>query len=122
MEQVKTVAERIRSLRESVNLSQVKMAELIGTTQSCMNRYETSVSSPPLTVLLWYADYFDVSMDYIFGRTDKPQGTTYDYHPKIEKNSEELSKFVEMCFDPNSRMNDRLKKTLLQMLKEGDGK
>jgi len=101
----------IRSLRESVSLSQVKLAELIGTTQSYINRYETSASSPPLRVLLWYADYFDVSLDYIFGRADTPQGKLlYDYHPKIEQNSEELNKFVEMCFDPNSRMNDRLKK------------
>ena len=29
-----------------------------------------------------------------------------------------MAKFVEMCFDPGSRMNERLKETLLQMLAE----
>ncbi|GHU79102.1 hypothetical protein FACS1894191_1140 [Clostridia bacterium] len=54
----------MRVLREGVKLSQGKIAELIGSAQSCVNRYETQISSPPLKVLLWYADYFDVSMDY----------------------------------------------------------
>lgn len=117
---MKTVAERLRSLRESVKLSQLKIAQMIGTSQVSINRYETEGSSPPLTTLLWYADYFDVSLDYIFGRTDKPQGKLYEYRPKIEKNSEEMRQFVEMCFDPSSPMNDRLKQTLLEML--GDAK
>ena len=112
------VGERLRTLRNSIKLSQVKLASIIGTTQACMNRYETGASAPPLKVLLWYADYFDVSMDYIFGRTDKPQGKLYEYKPKIEKNSEEMRQFVEMCFDPSSPMNDRLKQTLLEMLGE----
>ena len=115
---MKIVGERLRTLRDSIKLSQTKLASIIGTTQACINRYETDVSSPPLTVLLWYADYFDISLDYIFGRTDQPQGKLYEYHPKIEKNSEEMRQFVEMCFDPKSPMNDRLKQTLIDMLGE----
>ena len=60
----------------------------------------------------------DVSLDYIIGRTEKPQGKLYNYHPKIEQTSEEMRQFVEMCFDPNSPMNDSLKQTLLEMLGE----
>jgi len=37
---MKEVAERLRSLRESVKLSQVKMAEIVGVKQSSLNRYE----------------------------------------------------------------------------------
>ena len=67
---MKIVGERLRTLRDSIKLSQTKLANIIGTTQACINRYETDVSSPPLTVLLWYADYFDISLDYILdGRT-----------------------------------------------------
>ena len=33
-----------------------------------------------------------------------------------------MEKFVEMCFDPNSRMNERLKETLLKMLTEEENK
>ena len=72
---MKIVGERLRTLRDSIKLSQTKLANIIGTTQACINRYETDVSSPPLTVLLWYADYFDISLDYIFGRTDSCMNT-----------------------------------------------
>jgi len=115
---MKTISARLRHLREGVKLSQAKLAKLMGTTQASVNRYESDTSSPSPETFLWYADYFDVSLDYIFGRTDKPQGRLYDYHPKIEQTSEEMRQFVEMCFDPQSPMNDRLKQTLLEMLGE----
>ena len=113
------VAKRIRALREQAQLPQAKIAELAKTNQSAINRYENAQSSPPLPLLRWYADYFDVSMDYIFGRTDKPQGKLYEYKPKLAANNPQLQKFIEMCFDPNSPMNDRLKQTLLDMLDGG---
>ncbi len=69
-------------------------------------------------MLLWYADYFDVSLDYIYRRTDNSQGKLYGYKPKIEQTDPEMAKFEEMCFDPKSPMNDRLKKTLLDLLGE----
>ena len=114
---LKEVAE-MRSLRESVKLSQVKMAEIVGVKQSGLNRYELNQASPTFETLTRYADYFDVSMDYIFGRTDNPQGKLYEYKPKIQQNDPQMQKFVEMCFDPASPMNARLKETLLQMLGE----
>ena len=119
---MKEVAERLRSLRESVKLSQVKMAKIVGVKQSSLNRYELNQASPTFETLTRYADYFDVSMDYIFGRTDNPQGKLYEYKPKIQQNDPRMQKFVEMCFDPGSAMNERLKATLVQMLSEVDTK
>ncbi len=116
---MKEVAEKLRSLRESVKLSQVKMAEIVGVKQSSLNRYELNQASPTFETLTQYADYFDVSMDYIFGRTDNPQGKLYEYKPKIQQSDPQMQKFVEMCFDPTSPMNARLKETLLQMLGGG---
>jgi len=112
-------SERLRTLRESVKLSQMKISKLVGTTQASINRYEKQVGLPPHETLLWYADYFDVSMDYLYGRTDKPQGINYSYNPKIITDSEEMKQFVEMCFDPRSSLNDKLKQTLLELLEEG---
>jgi len=112
------IAERLRTLREGVKLSQAKIAKLAGTQQTSINRYEKQVNAPPHETLLWYADYFDVSMDYIYGRTDKPQGINYKYHPKTFTDDADMRKFVEMCFDPKSSMNERLKNTLLEMLGE----
>lgn len=116
---LKTVADRLRLLRESLKVPQTKLAELAGTTQSSINRYENDQSVPPLELLLWYADYFDVSLDYIFGRTDKPQGKQYSFVPKYSQESELFKQFIEMCFDPSSPMNDKLKQTLIDMVTKG---
>ena len=93
-----------------------KMAELLGVKQSSINRYEQGQSAPSLETLVKYADYFDVSMDYLFARTDNPQGKLYEYRPKIAAGSDEMKQFIEMCFDPQSPMSEKLKQTLLQIM------
>ena len=113
---MKELGERLRILRESVKLSQVKMADLLGVKQSSINRYEQGQSAPSLETLVKYADYFHVSMDYQYARTDKPQRNLYEYRPKIATGSEEMRQFIEMCFDPQSPMSKKLKQTLLQMM------
>lgn len=113
---MKIVGQRLRALRESVKMSQAKIGALFGCKQSSINRYESGEVSAPYEVLLQYADHFDVSMDYIFGRTDNPQGKLYENKPKVEKIYPEMEKFIEMCFDPGSPMNERLKATLVEML------
>jgi transcriptional regulator with XRE-family HTH domain len=114
-----TVTERLRELRKSLNVSQDKLAKLLGISQSAVNRYEQGQAEPPQKVLLRYADYFDVSMDYIFGRCNKPQGKLYKNEPEILKaklsKHEDWSEFVEMCFAPNSTMNNRLKEMMINM-------
>lgn len=116
------LAKRLKSLRESINLSQAKIATLIGATQASVNRYENGQSSPPLKVLLWYADFFDVSMDYVFARTDEPQGKLYEHKPKvveaITQDNKELRQFVNMCFDPSSPVSEQLKAILTKALEE----
>lgn len=115
---MKILSERLRSLRESAKLSQSKMGEIVGVKQSSLNRYEQDQTSPSYDILIRYADYFDISLDYLLGRTDKPQGKLYGCKPQFLDNDSELEEFVEMCFDPKSPMNSRLKETLLTMLRE----
>ena len=57
-----------------------------------------------------------MSMDYICCRTEKPQGKLYEYKPKILEEDKDMRRFVEMCFDPASPMNDRLKKANKEMI------
>ena len=106
---------RLRTLREGIGLSQSKFADLIGSTQSSINRYENGQATPTVELLRKYADYFDVSMDYIFARCDDPHGAA-----PVRKSVDEpeLEQFIEMCFDPKSSANARLKETLKQMMRE----
>jgi transcriptional regulator with XRE-family HTH domain len=113
---------RLVELRKSVNLPQKRMAEVLGMSQSSLNRYEHDQAIISDQVLLTYADYFDVSLDYICGRTDKPEGKIYSAQPNLGEDNEELRQFIEFCFDPNTKMNRRLKETLYQMMMGGEGK
>jgi len=116
------IAQRLKGLRESVNLSQAKLAALMGATQASVNRYENGQSSPPLKILRWYADFFDVSMDYIFARTEQPEGKLYEHKPKImeavTQDNKELRRFVDMCFDPTSPVSEKLREVLTKALGE----
>ena len=116
------VAQRLKSLRESVGVSQAKLAALMGATQASVNRYENGQSSPPLKGVRWYADFFDVSLDYIFARTEQPEGKLYEHKPKvveaITQDNKELRQFVDMCFDPASPVSEKLRETLTKLLEE----
>ena len=94
----------------------------MGSTQASVNRYENGQSSPPLKILRWYADFFDVSMDYIFARTEHPEGKLYGHKPRvieaITQNNKELRQFVDMCFDPASPVSEKLREILTKMLEE----
>ena len=112
------IASRIRALREGMGISQAKLSEALETTQSSLNRYENNQTAVPPDLLLRYADYFDVSLDYIFGRTDRPQGKLYKFKPRSTPEKEELRQFIEMCFDPKSPMNGKLKDTLFRLMED----
>ena len=113
------VGQRLKALREGIHLSQGKLAEKMGNIdQPAIFRYENACSFPPYSVLMLYADFFDVSLDYIFGRTDNPQGKLYNYQPQFMKGGEQMQKFIEMCFDPNSPANAKLKESILKLLQE----
>ena len=115
----KEIGQRLRDLRQSIKFSQMKLCKVNGGfSQSALNRYENGISEVPTEVLLWYANYFDVSLDYIFGRCDEPQGKLFDYQPKAFENDERMQDLIEMCFDPTSAANAKLKEAVLKLLKE----
>ena len=101
------VGERLKELRVNARYSQKQLAELCETTQATIGRYEMGVAEPPFQKLLWYADFFNVSLDYIFGRTDNPKGMT--------QSKEAL---MTMCFTPGTVFNEKLKEVISQMLRE----
>lgn len=115
----KIVGERLKALREGVHLSQAKLAAMFeGVDQPSIYRYENGTTFPSFNVLIQYADYFDVSLDYIFGRTDNPQGKLYEFQPKVFKDNKQMQELIEMCFDPNSPANAKLKEIILKMLED----
>lgn len=63
--------ERIRALREDADLKQSEVAAIIETSQSYYAQYENGHRPIPFDRIVILADYYNVSIDWIAGRTDK---------------------------------------------------
>ncbi len=63
--------EIIRNLREDNDLTQTQVAKILGVSQRVYSNYERGEVEISLDSLMKLADYYNVSMDYIFGRTKK---------------------------------------------------
>ena len=64
---------RLKELRKRKGLSQLRLATDLNTTQNTISRYETSEREPGIDELIKIADYFNVSVDYLIGRTENPK-------------------------------------------------
>ncbi len=62
--------QRLRDLREDMDLSQTRIAQLLHTSQTVYSRYERGFRTIPVEHLLILADFYGVSVDYILGRTN----------------------------------------------------
>lgn len=60
-----------KQLRVASGLTQVEMAEKLGISRSTIGMYETGAREPDFEVLELIADFFNVDIDYLLGRTDK---------------------------------------------------
>lgn len=60
----------IQYLRKRERLTQEGLAEKLGITRPRLNNYEQGTREPDFEILELFADYFDVSLDYLFGRKD----------------------------------------------------
>lgn len=68
---VKTYEERMKELRAEKGKSQAEIGQEIGKSQRGYADYETGKNDTPTKVLRKLADYYEVSTDYLLGRTDK---------------------------------------------------
>lgn len=65
--------ERLTCLKESKNILQKDIAKSCNIPLRTYQRYEYGEREPSMTVLIALADYFNVSLDYLTGRTDNPE-------------------------------------------------
>jgi methanogenic corrinoid protein MtbC1 len=64
-------ASRLRELRKLKSLRQKDLADALGLAQTTIANYEQNARFPDESVLHSVADYFDVTLDYLLGRTDR---------------------------------------------------
>ena len=64
---------RLRNLREDKDLTQRKLGDIIGMSQTGYSKYETGENDIPTAVLISLARFYNTSVDYILGETDKQE-------------------------------------------------
>ncbi|WP_026885409.1 helix-turn-helix domain-containing protein [Clostridium beijerinckii] len=101
-----TLSDRLKELRKSNNLTQAELGKILGVGKTTVSMYETGNSTPSDEIKLKISEYFNVSLDYLLGKTDAKNytedpnitialhsDTDYDELPKEAK--EEINNFIE---------------------------
>lgn len=112
------LGKRIRELRIKKGLTQQRLAEMLNTTKGTISNYETGYSTPDYETLQKLADIFNVTTDYLFGRTDeiivKENKTTHG----IDK--EKLKDALEDILDDIIPVRNIVKVPILGVIRAGE--
>ena len=63
---------RIRDLREDKDLTQTKLADMLGMSQTGYSKYETGENDIPTSILIKLSRFYNVSIDYLLGESNDP--------------------------------------------------
>lgn len=110
------LAKRLKQLRTEQKISQLKIAKMNGTTQNAVFKYENGVSFPPMNILLFYADYFNVSLDWLFGRCDNREGKAYSGISR--SNQDRMDAYTEEILDESTPLGKKLMEIIHSAIKE----
>lgn len=77
----------LKSLRKREGLNQLELANSIGVSRSAISMYESGQREPDFETMETIADYFNVSMDYLHGKSDKMGGSSKLPQPTISENT-----------------------------------
>ena len=92
------MVKNLKLIRNNRGISQQTLANTIGTTQQSINMYENHKIEPDINTLISLADYFDVTVDYLIGRTDENNQPLSDSNSILSKYSK-LNKSEKICID-----------------------
>lgn len=90
-------SERLTMLRQERNLTQNELAEAVGISRSALSLYELNKREPDFSTLDKLALYFDVSSDFLLGRTSERRSSSNSTHNPtwLDKVSPELRTQIE---------------------------
>ena len=116
MDITKIVANRLKLLRKEKKLTQADMAKLLNVTQNAIFRYESGQNQPSLSTLLFYSEYFNVSIDYIFGKERKISSAQIK---KGATEKENIKEFINFCFTPGTEVFETIKDYVKNLVNKG---
>lgn len=86
-----SIAKNIASLRKAKGITQEQLAQAINVSSQAVSKWETDASQPDVQTLPLIADFFDVSIDYLY------YGKDVTYSDIYEKNFEKVASYPQMC-------------------------
>lgn len=66
-------ASRLKQLRKSHNLTALELSKAVNVSKAAISQFENEANYPHCNTLCALADYFNVSLDYLVGRSDDPK-------------------------------------------------
>ncbi len=69
------LSQRVFELRKSAHISQKELGEAVGLSHKAISTLESGTRSTTIEKLVALAEFFDVSIDYLVGRTDQREVT-----------------------------------------------
>lgn len=111
------IGERIKTLREEKGMSQAELATALGCSRMTINNYETEKRIPDIEFAMNLANYFDVTVEYLSGRTE--------FRDKEEiavsvKKAEQLVKMIEKLPQGESQQMLSYFQEVLEKAKENE--
>ena len=103
----------IKTVRESLNMTQKDCADRLGVTLRAWQTYEQGVSEPKNELLCKIADMFDVSIDYLLGRTDVKAVNTLTENEPTEEEIKELEAQISEAYE---KMSIETRRACVQVL------
>ena len=112
-----TFSERLKELRKLNKLSQRALAEKTNLSERGIQDCEYGKHPPSSVTLIKLADYFNVSVDYLLGRTDFKEVSKGMACGGAYPRDEKLKKMIEEMQTNNIEENEKLKKLMEEFQK-----
>ncbi len=105
---------RIRALREDNDLTQVKLAKILGMSQTGYSKYETGENDIPTSILIKLSLLYDTSIDYLLGMTDyrKPYPINKPNVFSLKDYKSKLNSEIKERANRQSRTHSNMKPTV----------
>lgn len=119
---METLATRLKELRKEKGYTLEQMANDLNTTKVTLSRYENGTREPKSETLNVLSDYFNVSIDYLFGKTDErthhTKAPVIDVKKAIDEIKNELENSDSLMFDGEC-LSDEAISSLLSAMEVG---
>ncbi|WP_169083600.1 helix-turn-helix domain-containing protein [Paenibacillus sp. PL91] len=109
-----SIGNRLAELRDGRRWTQLQTATALGISRAALSHYEKNRREPDTETLSKFADLFQVTVDFLVGRTSIPQQTLADdvraFVDHLELSDEELLKTYHLSIDGRTLTPDETKR------------